>query len=60
VTRIHFKAEEKEIFGFFKQAQLGKIRDIRIIRDNRGKSKGIAYVEFYTPESVLMALAMSN
>ena len=34
------KADEKEIYQFFTQAKVGKIRDIRIIRDNKGKSKG--------------------
>jgi len=43
------KAKEKDIWNFFSKAECGKIRDIRIIRDQRsGKSKGVAYVEFYT------------
>ena len=33
VTRIHLRADEKEIYQFFAQAGVGKIRDIRLIRD---------------------------
>ena len=41
VTRIHLQADEKEVYSFFTKAGVGKIRDIRIIRDQRaGKSKG--------------------
>jgi RNA-binding protein 39 len=42
-------AKEKDIYKFFQKHEVGKIRDIRIIRDQRsGKSKGVAYVEFFT------------
>lgn len=61
VSRIHLNVDERAIFKFFSASKVGKIRDVRLIRDQRsGKSKGIAYVEFYTPESVLMAMAMSG
>ena len=41
VTRIHYLADEREIYQFFTKAGVGKIRDIRMIRDPRsGKSKG--------------------
>ena len=41
VSRIHLHADEKEIYMFFNKAKLGKIRDVRLIRDQRsGKSKG--------------------
>jgi len=33
VTRIHLRADEKEIYQFFAKAGVGKIRDIRLIRD---------------------------
>ena len=40
---------------------MGKVRDVRIIRDQRsGRSKGVAYVEFYAPESVLMAMTLTG
>ena len=39
VQRIHPRADDFEIFEFFSQA--GKVRDIRLIRDQRSnKSKG--------------------
>jgi len=45
---LPLKAKEKDIWNFFFRANCGKIRDIRIIRDARsGRSKGVAYVEFY-------------
>jgi RNA-binding protein 23/39 len=45
---LPLKAKEKDIWNFFFRANSGKIRDIRIIRDARsGRSKGVAYVEFY-------------
>jgi RNA recognition motif-containing protein len=37
------------------------VRDVRIIRDQRsGRSKGVAYVEFYAPESVLRAMTLTG
>ena len=37
------------------------MRDVRLIRDQRSnKSKGVAYVEFYTPESVLLAMTLTG
>ena len=43
------------------QTQVGKIRDIRIIRDKKtGKSKGIAYVEFYEQDAALKSMALSG
>ena len=58
---LPLKAKEKHIWRFFSQSGCGKIRDIRIIRDARsGRSKGVAYVEFYTSDSVQKALTMSQ
>jgi RNA-binding protein 39 len=54
-------AKEKDIFNFFMAAAIGKIADIKVIRDPRtGRSKGAAYVEFASQESVLLAVAMSG
>lgn len=33
VSRIHLMAEEREIYTFFTKANVGKIRDVRLIRD---------------------------
>ena len=54
-------ADERSIYQFFVKANVGKIRDVRLIKDQKtNKSKGVAYVEFYTPESVLLAMALSG
>jgi RNA-binding protein 39 len=46
---------------FFSKHKTGKIRDIRIIRDKKtGKSKGIAYVEFYESDAALRSMALSG
>jgi len=59
VQRIHPRADDFEIFEFFSQA--GKVRDIRLIRDQRsGKSKGVGYVEFYDPQAVMNGLALNG
>lgn len=33
VSRIHLNVDEKELFMFFSKANVGKIRDVRLIRD---------------------------
>jgi RNA recognition motif-containing protein len=49
------------VFGFFANADIGRIKDIKVIRDPRTiKSKGAAYVEFENHESVLLAVALSD
>jgi hypothetical protein len=42
VNRLSLQADEKSIYTFFsKDKGVGKIRDVRLIRDQRsGKSKG--------------------
>jgi len=41
VNRLHLRAEEQEIYKFFKANNVGKVRDIKVIKDQRsGKSKG--------------------
>jgi RNA-binding protein 39 len=58
---LPLKAKEKHIWKFFYDGGCGRVRDIRIIRDNRsGKSKGVAYVEFYTSDAVERALLMAE
>ncbi|OXB71269.1 UNVERIFIED_CONTAM: hypothetical protein H355_003276 [Colinus virginianus] len=60
VLNLCLKAEERHIYEFF-SANAGKIRDIQLIRDQRsGTSKGVAYVEFYTQESVIKAMALNG
>ena len=61
VVRLHIKATEYDVYKFFSNAGVGKVRDVKIIRDSRtGKSKGVAYVEFYAPDSVLKSMTLSG
>ncbi len=61
VYRLHLNAKEKDLFKFFTAANIGKVIDIKVIRDPRtGRSKGAAYVEFEQQESVMLAVAMSG
>lgn len=59
VTSMSLKVNEKHLYKFF--SGCGKIHDIRIVRDPKsGKSKGLAYVEFYFPDAVAKALELHN
>ena len=61
VIRLHPKIEERDVFEFFEERKVMPINDIKIIRDPKsGKSKGVAYVEFGTPECVLKAISLSG
>lgn len=61
ILNLSIKSEERDIYEFFNKNNCGKIRDIRVIRDPRsGKSKGVAYVEFYGLDSVNKAIAHSG
>ena len=58
---LPLKAGEREIYKFFTLAGCGKIRDIRVIKDQKsGRSKGVAYVEFFNIEGCTRALALNN
>jgi RNA-binding protein 39 len=61
VVKLHIKADEYDVYRFFSTAGVGKVRDVKVIRDTRtSKSKGVAYVEFYTPDSVLKSMTLSG
>ena len=61
VQRLHIKADERDVYNFFAAAGVGKVRDVEVIRDPKTKkSKGVAYVEFYTPDSVLKSMTLSG
>ncbi|OMJ93468.1 hypothetical protein SteCoe_3588 [Stentor coeruleus] len=61
VVKLHIKADEYDVYRFFSNAGVGKVRDVKVIRDTKtGKSKGVAYVEFYTPDSVLKSMTLSG
>eukprot|EP00435_Cladocopium_sp_Y103_P011396 s3132_g3.t1 len=60
IVCLHHKADERDVYEFFSK-NAGKVRDVQIIRDARtGRSKGLAYVEFYLQEATLKALALSG
>jgi len=60
IVCLHHKADERDVYEFF-STNAGKVRDVQIIRDARtGRSKGLAYIEFYLQESTLKALALSG
>ena len=61
VLQLPIKASEIDVYQFFSNNNCGKIRDIRMIKDPKnGKSKGVAYVEFYSEESKFKALSQSG
>ena len=60
IVCLHHKADERDVYEFF-STHAGKVRDVQIIRDARtGRSKGLAYAEFYLQEATLKALALSG
>lgn len=60
IVCLHHKADERDVYEFF-STNCGKVRDVQLIRDARtGRSKGLAYIEFYLQESTLKALALSG
>ena len=61
VFQLHYKANEKAIFKFFTRHNIGKVVDIKMVRDSKnGKPKGIAFVEFESNHSVMLAVALSG
>eukprot|EP01125_Pyxidicula_operculata_P011046 TRINITY_DN360_c7_g1_i5.p1 TRINITY_DN360_c7_g1~~TRINITY_DN360_c7_g1_i5.p1 ORF type:complete len:1020 (-),score=246.58 TRINITY_DN360_c7_g1_i5:38-3097(-) len=58
VKNLSFDATEDEVATHFMSA--GKIFQVRIITDPQGRSKGFAYVQFKSPESVEKALELNN
>lgn len=60
VSNLHIKVNEKDLFILFSQ-KAGKIIDIYVICDKHtNKSKGLAYVELETIESMSRALGLSG
>eukprot|EP00842_Homolaphlyctis_polyrhiza_P001059 jgi/Hompol1/1954/HPOL_005794-RA len=53
------RLRNSQLSDFFEPC--GRIREAKIVVDkNTGRSKGVAYVEFYEEESVAKAIAMTN
>ncbi|PIO60742.1 splicing factor, CC1-like family [Teladorsagia circumcincta] len=58
-NQIARQTRPRDLEEFF--SAVGSVRDVRIITDSRtGRSKGIAYVEFWEEESVPLGLALSG
>ena len=58
VTQLSVKSSDDDVFDLFET--VGRVRDVRLITDVKGKSKGMGYVEFYNPESVPKSLALTG
>merc|ERR1719161_3386861 len=60
VSNLHIKVNEKDLFILFTQ-KTGKVTDIYIICDKHTcKSKGLAYLELETIESMARALGLTG
>eukprot|EP00658_Telonema_sp_P-2_P019469 TRINITY_DN1768_c0_g2_i2.p1 TRINITY_DN1768_c0_g2~~TRINITY_DN1768_c0_g2_i2.p1 ORF type:complete len:368 (+),score=86.55 TRINITY_DN1768_c0_g2_i2:213-1316(+) len=58
VTQLSVKSTDDDVFELFET--VGRVRDVRLITDIKGKSKGMGYVEFYNPESVPKSLNLTG
>lgn len=59
VWQLSARIRQRDLLDFF--TSVGKIRDVRLIMDNKTKrSKGIAYVEFREVESAQLALGLTG
>ncbi|KAF8370826.1 rbm-39 [Pristionchus pacificus] len=59
ILQIARQTRPRDLEEFF--SSVGNVRDVRIITDSRtGRSKGIAYVEFWEEESVPLGLALNG
>uniref|UniRef100_A0A914BW18 RRM domain-containing protein n=1 Tax=Acrobeloides nanus TaxID=290746 RepID=A0A914BW18_9BILA len=59
VQQLARGTQPRDLEDFF--SSVGNVRDVRIITDSRtGRSKGIAYVEFWERETVPLALGLSG
>lgn len=59
ILQIARLTRPRDLEEFF--SSVGSVRDVRIITDSRtGRSKGIAYVEFWEEESMALGLALNG
>ncbi|RKP27490.1 hypothetical protein SYNPS1DRAFT_26851 [Syncephalis pseudoplumigaleata] len=59
VMQLSARLKNSELHDFFTQA--GRVREAKIVTDkNTGRSKGVAYVEFYEMSSVARAIALTG
>eukprot|EP01105_Mastigella_eilhardi_P025074 TRINITY_DN6709_c0_g1_i1.p1 TRINITY_DN6709_c0_g1~~TRINITY_DN6709_c0_g1_i1.p1 ORF type:complete len:841 (-),score=225.56 TRINITY_DN6709_c0_g1_i1:80-2455(-) len=57
LTNLSFKAMEADVMEAFAQSD---VKEVRVVRDLHGKSKGYAYVEFVTPEAATAGLSLDH
>mmetsp|Transcript_9854 Transcript_9854/g.19515 ORF Transcript_9854/g.19515 Transcript_9854/m.19515 type:complete len:1161 (-) Transcript_9854:77-3559(-) len=61
VERLGVKTEEREVFEFFSRAGIGRVKEVRLVKDPiTNANKGAAYVEFTTPDAVLKSIALTG
>lgn len=61
MNSLPLKANANDIYNFLNENKVGSIYDIRLLKDPySGQSKGMAYVEFFTPESAQNAVALKK
>lgn len=58
VSSLVVRATEQDVKAFFEA--VGKVKDVQLIKDKSGKSKGFGYVEFAELDSVPPALVLSG
>lgn len=59
VQQLAARLTEDELYDFMKR--VGRVRDVRIVRDRRtGRSRGFGYVEYYEEQSVPLAIFTSG
>lgn len=61
VFNLGNRVRGRDLLDFFEGEKIGKVKDARIVRDNRtGLSKGVGYVEFAESKSVDRAVELSG
>jgi RNA-binding protein 39 len=58
VSSLVVRATEQNIKSFFEA--VGRVKDVQLIKDKSGKSKGFGYVEFAELDSVPQALVLNG
>ncbi|XP_055328000.1 squamous cell carcinoma antigen recognized by T-cells 3-like isoform X2 [Paramacrobiotus metropolitanus] len=58
VSNLNYQTSEETVYNFFHS--LGEIKDIRLAKDVRGRSRGFGFVEFFRPDVAKEALEMDR
>ena len=57
---LGYGVNERKIFDFFCEYNVGPIIDIKLLRDSKGKSKNCCYVEFNSKEKAEIAIQLNG